>query len=290
MKKLLVITLATVLCGTISAQQTEKTSNWKNRGVAGLNLSQVGLSNWAAGGDASVAFDANFGYSIDYAKEKTIWNNRLEFAYGMNNTTSNGTRKTNDKIYLSSNYGYKVADNLYLSALLTFNTQFDKGYTYKDNVATYTSTFMAPGYLSYGPGVNWKPKEWLIVNASPVTAKHTFVYDTELSSQGVYGVKAGENTLFELGGNVNIEFKKDIFTNVSLYSRLNLFTNYLHKPENIDVKWDNILSMKVNKWLSATLQFNIIYDDDSKIALEDGRKVAKLQVKEVLGIGIQVNF
>lgn len=98
------------LCAVTSAAAQEiSDTTWTGKGVAGLNLSQVSLSNWAAGGDGSVAFDVLLNYDLVYRRERHLWQNRLELAYGLNNTSSNGMRKTNDKIYLSSVYGYRIA-------------------------------------------------------------------------------------------------------------------------------------------------------------------------------------
>ncbi|MBR1957430.1 MAG: DUF3078 domain-containing protein, partial [Tidjanibacter sp.] len=111
-------------------------------GSAGITGSQMTLTNWAAGGDPSVAADFQFNYSIDYQKDNSLWQNRLELAYGLNRTESNGTRKTNDKIYFSSSYGQKVHDGLYVSALVKFNTQFANGFDYavKNDNGSYKQT------------------------------------------------------------------------------------------------------------------------------------------------------
>ena len=82
-----------------------------------------------------------------------MWQNRIEMAYGLNQTETSGTKKTNDKLYFSSTYGYGMTKSLYLSALLNFNTQFAKGYDYKTEPRTYISRFMSPGYLTTGPGI-----------------------------------------------------------------------------------------------------------------------------------------
>jgi hypothetical protein len=109
--KTLFITLLCMGAGTLSAQTADstQTSPWTKEGFAGLKLTQVSLTNWAAGGDNSVAFDLQGTYQINYKKGKHLWNNRIELAYGLNKTGDDGTRKANDKIYLNTNYGYAIA-------------------------------------------------------------------------------------------------------------------------------------------------------------------------------------
>lgn len=267
-------------------------SPWTKVGSAGLNLSQMSLANWAAGGDPSVAADLSFNYSLDYKKDQTLWQNRLELAYGINRTESNGTRKTNDKIYFSSSYGRKAAESLYISALLKFNTQFANGFDYaiKNDDGGYklTSDFMAPAYLSGGLGIVWTPYKWLSVNASPSTWKATVV--TVESLRTIYGVAADRSTRHEFGGNVQIEAKGTIWGDLSGYTRLNLFSNYLANPQNVDVDWSFRLDMKINKWLSANVTFHAIYDDDIKIPQENGVAYPCLQMQEVAGIGLLLTF
>lgn len=273
-----------------TATATE-TPAWKYGGTAGINMSQASFSNWNAGGDPSIAFDATFNYSLDYKRGNHLWTNRLELAYGLNRTSSNGTRKTNDKIFFSSNYGYKVAKNLYISSMVTFNTQFDKGYDYKVSSTDYISRFMAPGYLSVGVGVTYTPASWVTIIASPATWRGTFVNDDKLSAAGAFGVKPGERFLNEMGANIRAEVNTPIWQKLSLYSRLDLYSNYLHNPQNVDVNWEIQLNYALLDWLTANLHFSMIYDDDikfGKTAASPGQP--RLQLKEVLGIGFQVNF
>ncbi|MDE7374732.1 MAG: DUF481 domain-containing protein, partial [Odoribacter sp.] len=111
-----------------------------------------------------------------------------------------------------------------------------------------------------------------------------------LSDQGAFGVEPGERLFSEMGGNLKVEIKYEFWKNMSIQSRVDLFSNYLDKPQNVDVKWDVQLNMTVNKWFSANITTNMIYDDDTKILQKNGKKVPCLQFKESLGIGFQVNF
>lgn len=289
MKKAILL-LSFLALGFTAAAQPRDTSYWTHQGAFGINMSQVSQSNWAAGGDASVAGDINLGYSLDYKRDKHLWQNRLELAYGLNNTETNGTRKTNDKIYLNSMYGYRIAEHWYVTAAVNFQTQFAKGYNYSVSDENFISRFMAPAYLSAGPGVTWTPKPWFTATLSPATWRGTFVMSDYLSDKGAFGVTPGKHLLSEFGGNLKLEATYEFLPNMTVYSRLELFSNYLDKPKNVDVRWDTQLTMKINKWFSASLNLNMIYDDDTKFEREDGTKVARLQFKEVLGVGFMVTF
>ncbi len=293
MKKFLLSAAALLACVSLWAEEPQaEPSPWKMAGSAGITGSQMTLTNWAAGGDPSVAADFQFNYSIDYQKDKSLWQNRLELAYGLNRTESNGTRKTNDKIYFSSSYGQKVHDGLYVSALVKFNTQFANGFDYavKNDNGSYkqTSGFMAPAYFSGGLGVEWKPQGWLSVNASPATWKATLVNNEGL--RPFYGLKDDQMMRHEFGGNVKIEVQGKIVGDLSGYTRLNLFSNFLDNPQNVDVDWTMRLDLKINKWLSANVNLHAIYDDDIKIPQPDGTLGRRLQLQEVAGLGLLVKF
>lgn len=270
--------------------QPGRDTAWTRGGLVGINLSQISLSNWAAGGDNAVGFNLNFNYKVDFKRDRHLWQNRLELAYGLNKTKSDGTKKTNDNIYLSSIYGYQLVKTLYLSGLMTFQSQFAKGYDYNVDPDVFISRFMSPGYLMLGAGITWKPKPWFTATFSPATWRGTFVTSKMLSDQGDFGVTPGEHLFSEFGANLRLEATYEFLKNMTVYSRLDLFSNYLEKPQNVDVNWIVQLNMAINKWFSANISTNMIYDDNIKIVQKDGTKGPRLQFKEALNIGFQVNF
>ena len=284
---ILVFTLGII--PSIQAQPGLDTT-WKRGGNIGINLSQVSLSQWAAGGDNALGFTIQFNYFADYKKDRHIWNNRLELDYGLNKTKSDGTKKTNDNIYLSSMYGYKIAKNLYLSGLLTFQTQFAKGYDYNIDPDVLISKFMSPGYLMIGGGLTWTPKPWFTATLTPATWRGTFVTSNILSDRGDFGVKPGKHLFSEFGANLRMEAKYEFLKNMTVFSRLSFYSNYLKQPQNIEIIWDVQLNMAINRWFAATITTNMIYDNDTKIIQKDGTRGPRLQFKEALGIGFQVTF
>lgn len=270
--------------------QTPQDTVWKRGGNIGINLSQVSLSNWSAGGENTIGFDLQSNYTVNYKKERHLWNNRIELDYGLNKTQSDGVKKTNDKIYLSSTYGYEITKNLYLSALMTLQSQFAKGYDYDVNPDTVISSFMAPGYLMAGAGLTWNPKRWFITTFSPATWRGTFVANKKLSDQGAFGVTPGKRLFSEFGANLRLEVNYGFWKNMTVFSRLDLYTNYLKDPQNVDVTWNVQLNMAINKWLSTNITTSMIYDNDTKITQKDGTKGPRLQFKEALGVGLQIKL
>ncbi|MFR9650353.1 MAG: DUF3078 domain-containing protein [Rikenellaceae bacterium] len=273
-----------------SQQRYNADSTWMRGGNFSLSLNQASFINWASGGDNAVGATVQFNYSADYKSNGHLFNNRIEMAYGTNYTESIGNRKSNDKIYLSSTYGYEIAKNLYVSGLLTFQSQFANGYSYNDGYETFTSTFMAPGYLTIGTGITWTPKKWFAATLTPITWREVFVLNEGLSQQGAYGVEVGYETFAEMGANLQMTVEQEIMKNVNLYTRLILFSDYLNKPKNVDVNFEVQINMTINKWLSAFVSANLVYDDNINLLREDGTYGPGLQFKENLGVGLQFSF
>jgi len=260
---------------------------WKMGGLYILNVSQGSLTNWQGGGDKSsfslVSFLNLFAF---YKKEKNEWDNTLDLGYGFINTTSLGTRKSDDRIDLLSKYGYQVSKHWYAGTLFNFRSQFTDGFEYaKDvngaEVKTKTSGLLAPAYVLLSLGFNFKPSNSFSIFLSPVTERLILVNNDYLSSKGAYGVKPGKKIKNEIGAFLSAEFNKEIAKNVVYKSRFDAFSNYRNKPQNIDIFWTNILALKVNQYLSANIVLDLLYDDDA---------IGKLQVRQLLGVGFSAKF
>ncbi len=272
------------------------TSYWKKGGAGTITFSNVTLTNWAAGGQNSVALNSYLGLFANYAKSRTTWENSLDLGYGLLKQGEADFVKSDDKLNFSTKYGYKLSSgesNWYFSALADFKSQFAEGVDEADSVI---SRFLAPGYLVVATGIDYKIGEVFSANLAPVTGKFTFVTDEKLSDAGAYGVDPGSKSRAELGAFFRMKFKKDIIQNVNYETRLELFTNYIENFGKIDVNWENILIMKINKFLSANLITQLLYDEDIDIEVDnndDGivdEVGPRVQFKTVFGVGLSYNF
>ncbi|RLD67549.1 MAG: hypothetical protein DRI95_04645 [Bacteroidetes bacterium] len=289
MKKIFNIILFVLSPILLLAQETEEpdsTLGWTYTGTGTLSFSQVSFTNWAAGGDNSVSLNGLAFAGADYKSESFIWENDIIMAYGLLKQGEQEFRKTTDKIELSTKFGYHAAKNWYYSALVGFKSQFSKGYEYDDDAGTQTlvSDFLAPGYLNIAMGMNYKPSQAFTLFLGPISGRATIVTDTTLSTR--YGVDANETIRNEFGGTIKAGLNKDIVKNVNLASQLTLFSNYMENPQNIDVDWQILFTMKVNKFLSANINFQFIYDDDIIITDKDGNTGPRLQMKQLFGLGL----
>jgi hypothetical protein len=294
MKKLLLL-LMLIPGALYSTEKIDSLRSWNFGGLAAFNFSQVSLTNWAAGGQSSTSGVALFNVFGIYKKDNVSWENSLDMGYGLLKERNNHAVKSNDKFDFNSKFGLKKTEKLYYSTLFNFKTQFAPGYNYP-NTTDAISRFMAPAYITLSLGADYKPNKLISIFVSPLTGKMTIVSDTTLSALGAFGVEPGKMVRTEIGSFVKFELKTEIMKNVSLISKLDLFSNYFHNPENIDVNWDVLINMKINDFLSANLITSLIYDDDIKTDVHLNNEGViesrgpKVQFKEMFGLGLNVKF
>ena len=276
----------------ISAQDTTAVKGpWTTKGMASLNFSQVSLTNWSQGGESSYAINTLTAFGMDYKKDKSSWANSLEAGYGIQKVGEKRAGKTDDHLEIVSRYGYQTSRVWFLSAILNLKTQFTKGYKVTETDRIMISDFMSPGYIQLAIGMEYKPNDNFFVAISPVGGKVTIVANDSLSSVGSFGVEPGETMRSEFGGSVKVGVNRDIMENVNFTSTLDLFSNYLNNPGNIDVSWRAMINMKINKYLSANISTHLLYDDDIDYTDSEGvNQGPRVQFKELLGIGFSVKF
>lgn len=290
LKKPLLLILLLFIIGLMpqtGLAQSSDSVTWKNEGSLGFNFSNVGLSNWAAGGEASISLGTILNYSKTRSTAKGNWKNQIDFALGGTKLGNEEFKKNDDAITLLSKYNLTINEKWSWSAAAIFRTQLLEGINYDSDVLAKISDFMSPGYLSINLGVEYKASEYFTTSIAPAAGKLTFVLDDFLSSIGAFGVDPGDNLRVEIGTNILSTLKVPIAENISLESNLNLFTGY-STFGNIDTYWNTLLVMKVNSWFNATFGTELLYDDDIKIEQEDGSFQRKVQFKHVLNVG--VNF
>ena len=189
------------------------------------------------------------------------------------------------------------------------------------------SNFLAPAYTNLALGIDYKPTKWLSVNFAPLTGGFVIVKDAELRKSYSMELKKEYETMkaryadvdpsaltgndlaeyeiykaamdsgeayrgarFEFGAQLKVDAKVNINDNFSYSTQVVLFSNYLDKPQNMRVNWDNRLDWKLAKYFSFTLTTNLIYDD--KIMIKNDKDIdmypngrQRVQFKESLAFG-----
>ena len=277
----------------IAKKVNDTTSNgWHKKGNASFLFNQSAFNNWIAGGENNVSGNVGINYDFNYKKDKLTWDNKIIASYGILQTKNTDfEKKTDDRLEFNSTLGQQAFGNWFYSLFLNFRTQFTKGYAYgKDTngveIRTETTNFLSPGYLTFGPGLFWKKRDNLRLNFAPLTSKMTFVDNSYTSQAGYvdgsyFGVAANKSLRYELGFYASGYYKFNIMTNVSAENILNLYTNYLEDAKNIDVDYSLAIVMKINKFLSANLNYQAIYDDNA---------FKGFQTRQVFGVAVNYGF
>ncbi len=315
-----VVALA-LLAGSFMTYAQEETpvevpkDGWTRGGNISLLFNQSAFNNtWTGGGVSNIAANLAISYDFNYKKGPVTWDNKLLVDYGLTKLKDDDfTRKTNDRLDFNSLIGKQInQSNWYYSFFVNIRTQLDSGFESSDtplldgagnpvivngvalseSSRTRTTKFLSPAYFQFGPGLLWKKSDNLKVNIAPLTGRlivvdGQFTDPTDTRSRldadnQYFGVDANETSRFEFGAAVNAYAKFDLMKNVSMENILNLYTNYLEDPQNVDIDYTANFVMTINKFLSANVTFQAIYDDNAN---RDG-----FQIREVLGIGVNYGF
>ena len=298
MKKLILCLAMFAGIFNITAQeeeQEEQKQGWTKEGNFALMFNQSAFNDeWTGGGTSNIAGNLLLNYNFNYLRDDITWDNKFILDYGLTKQRSDDfARKTSDRLEFNSIAGKQIEEsNWFYSLFLNFRTQITKGYKYSEDemtgetIRTEYTNFLSPAYLQFGPGMLWKKSENLYVNLSPATGRMILVDSDFTSAPGYvdgdyFGVDAEKSTRWELGASVSAYAKYSIIKNVSMENLLNLYTNYLEDPKNVDIDYTMNMNMKINDYLSTNLIFQAIYDDNA---------VKGFQIREVFGLGFNYAF
>ncbi len=250
---------------------------WTHSLISTLNLSQVSYSNWAAGGENALAYNLLInGTSID-EETQTNWTTNYAFSYGEARLGNLGLRKTDDKIDLESILAYKMSEHWDPYASVTFKSQFTTSYKYNnDSLQTKTgvSGFLDPAIATQAIGFSFHHaatiKSRLGLALRETFTNHYTIYTDDPNTPQI------EKSKIEGGFESVTELQLELDKNIILKSKLELFAPF-KTLDVITVRMDNLLEMKVNKYIVTSLGVQLIND---RIV------TPRTQIKEGLALGL----
>jgi hypothetical protein len=280
-----------------------KPKYWKYRTEASFALNQASLTNWVKGGESNISTSLDITGYADYENKplKMTSNNFARIKFGLIATSENGIRKNLDLLETNSKLNHKAFGKFDFSAILLFKSQIAKGYNYP-NDSIPVSKFFNPAIITAGIGLDYKPNKNTSINFSPLSYKGTFVPDTARIDQTKYGIPANRRSLHEPGVSFLIANDYIPFKTVKITNRLQLFTNYIHNPQNVDIDWEMIVTANLNWFTEVRLNTHLIFDDDTKTPVLDKKKkpvldaygkpktAARVQFKELIGLSFVFRF
>jgi hypothetical protein len=281
-----------------------KPQYWKFRSELSWLLSQGIVTNWAKGGDDNIASVLDVTSYLNYNNKVTKVNSAttVRFALGLQASGKPwDINKNLDFIEINSKIGHKAFGKFDLSGLFQFKTQFLPGYNYP-NDSVKVSKFFNPATVIVGYGLDYKPDKNTSVSFSPFSYKGTFVPDTATINQTKFGISSDRRSKNELGAYLIVSSKVALFEKVNMTNKLQLFSNFLSNPQNIDVDWEMITTMNINWFTELRVNVHLIYDDDTKLPVYDSndnpvmdingmqKKAPMVQFKEYLGLSFVFKF
>jgi hypothetical protein len=318
---------------TANTPNAAKKKYWKFSGITGLNISQIGLWNWTGGGNNSGNAYVHANLLFTYKKNKLAWETTLNTEYGWmytsdtyfgsqyaNRDTKYPFRKSNDKIVLSSKFGYEFAKSWFVTILGSFQSQYDKGYQYirdaNDEYRTLNSNILSPSYTDMSLGIDWKVDSLFSAYISPVAGRITTCLIDSL--RNAYGVDTNKTFKAAFGLTIKAALRYSPIKNLKIISTLTLFTPYRfdYKAQkalpymdatghqvfgNFDVDWDLTVSYTFLKVLSVSLSTSLKYRDREYITYSTPRAQKgipkgtlrtgqRVQFREILAVGIGYSF
>jgi hypothetical protein len=269
---------------------------WTIGGNGNLGFTQTYLSNWKKGGKSALSILVVAKGFANFSSEKVKWENSGEIRNGWIKPGDDRIQKNDDKLELTSRLGISAFQKWYYSTEADFETQFFNGYKYPDRTKP-ISGYMAPAKFLFKLGLDYKPSKTFSLLISPLTSKLVFVQDTLKVNKLNYGIQPGKKSIWQPGINTDINYKKNITSTILFETKYKMFLNYLKPFRDIDLNWENTLTVQLNDYISMQVMAHSIYD--SKILFDktdkngnpvldsNGKKIMepKMQFKEFLTVG-----
>lgn len=243
----------------------------------GLTLTQVAFTDWVQGGENALAYTISAdGKSVD-DQVASNWTNTYRFAFGQTRLGSQGLRKTDDVIDISSVLTYKLGAYINPYASVTMRTQFANGFTYpRQDTSIQVSAFFDPAYLTQSTGIGYQPikvvKTRLGVGLREVVTNKFSKYYTDDPTT----IEKIEKTSVDGGMESVTEVEWQLEDNILFSTKLELFAPFATIDEII-ARNTSTVTGKVNKYITAILNVQLINE----------RKVTpRTQVKETIALGL----
>jgi hypothetical protein len=136
-----------------------------------------------------------------------------------------------------------------------------------------------PGYFTQSTGVGRKFGD-ILQSRLGFSVKETVTDDYPVPYADDPNTEEIEKTKTETGMESVTDLSLTLGENLLFESKLELFSN-LEATNEIDVTWDNLLTAKVEEYLSVTLNVRLFYDRDIS---------RTRQIKESVAIGLTYSF
>jgi len=251
---------------------------WKGKLAGSANLTQTSYSNWAKGGENTIAWSIRIDGDATHTGKKWSWHFTNITLFGQTKQEAEPIRNTLDKVDMDGTVSCKI--NKYVNPFFSVGilTQLARGYDYKKTPAELKSDFWDPAYVTQSIGARIQIKK--AVNSQlGMGFKETMTRDLIQYSDDPKTEKT-ERFKFETGITSKTHINAKLSSIFSVRSKLELFSSF-EALDIVDMNWDTLLTAKLNKYIIVTLNVLLNYDKDV---------LNKLQFKEITALGLSYTF
>lgn len=256
-----------------------------------LSAAQAAYNNWTEGGLNTLALTAGVDGKAERNSGAWTQTHEMRLALGFVKQDTLDVRKADDLVRLASAFQYEgdgffQTFNPTLSA--TLRTQFAEGFNY-DRVPkelqtpegtrtppVQVSSFLSPGVFTESLGLTAEPRAWLVQRLG-IASKQTVVWERDV--RPLYEFSADRAVRVQAGLSSTTEVNREVIEDVRLRSSLGLFTAFNQASNTPDVTWENVVTAKLNRYLSINFEFTTLYDPNIS---------PDPQIKQSLSLGVRV--
>ncbi len=253
-------------------------AKWAYSGVTGLNINQIALSNWTQGGDNAIAWTLTGVFAADHKSSSWSFYNNLKLAYGRTKLGAADFRTNDNEFYLENVIAYNVGWKVDPYFSNTVRTSISEGFDYKVVPALKIADFFDPGYITQSLGFTYHVDNFN--TRMGVALQETFTNNFRNYSDDPETTNEVENFKLETGFETVTAVDYQLDENLFLSSKLRLFTRFTDL-DIWDVRFDNAITAKINKFLHVSLTFLAIYEKSQS---------PKTQLKQALQLGINYSI
>ena len=231
--------------------------------VASVKYNYYNYNNWQQDGTSNYTWLFTFDADLQNQWKVANWRNLVDIDLGQTWTKGLGRRKSSDRLFWESTLDFNVTEVLKPYVGNRFETQMMTGYSYSkdedgNEVKKDISSFMDPAYETQVAGIAYVPNDMINVRlgfANRMTISNGYGYADDPDT------KKEEKFKDEPGLEGVVEFKYDLYAAASFKSRLWGFVNF-EGVEEIDGKWENLLSFNLAPYVDLQVGFDMVYDLD----------------------------
>jgi len=302
MRILLVILLSIFIYTNVSAQAvvTElkrlgakkrvslDSNGWKRTGMFILNINQSSQSEWNSGGE-NFMFGINgiINKAAHHRNGKYTFDSYLDIELGVVEASSfKKFRKTTDRFDLTFEAEHSIGKESHFNygLLGNINTQLFGGHNYTSTTYEKISGLLSPGKILLSFGIDYKHKKtnhYFSAFATPATIRLVTKIEKDFYKLNKFGVDSSNKVYTEIGAYLTLHYNGIISKTTSIISRLDLFSNYKRKPENVDLLLNNVITFNISKIFAGTFILDVLYDHDVK---------RRTQIQQVSGLGLRLKL